>query len=125
MEFTDLHPAVTFRLYTDQKCFGPGVAMLMRRVRTLHSLRSAAIDMDMAYSKAWTILRDAERGLGFKLLHSTTGGRNGGGASLTEQGERLLEAYDACERELREHGKRLFMEHLDAFTGEPPEPDKF
>ena len=37
---------------------------------------------------------------------------------------RLLEAYDACERELREHGKRLFMEHLDAFTGEPPEPDK-
>ncbi len=47
MEFTDLHPAVTFRLYTDQKCFGPGVAMLMRRVRTLHSLRSAAIDMDI------------------------------------------------------------------------------
>ena len=46
--------------------------MLMRRVRTLHSLRSAAIDMDMAYSKAWTILRDAERGLGFKLLHEGT-----------------------------------------------------
>ena len=31
MEFTDLHPAVTFRLYTDQKCFGPGVAMLMKK----------------------------------------------------------------------------------------------
>ena len=31
------------------------------RVRKLHSLRSAAMDMDMAYSKAWTILREAER----------------------------------------------------------------
>ena len=75
-----LPPAVTLRLYTDHKCFGPGVAMLLRRVRKLHSLRSAAMDMDMAYSKAWTILREAERGLGFKLLHSTTGGRGGGGA---------------------------------------------
>ena len=28
-----LHPAVTLRLYTDHKCFGPGVAMLLRRVR--------------------------------------------------------------------------------------------
>ena len=54
-----LHPAVTLRLYTDHKCFGPGVAMLLRRVRKLHSLRSAAMDMDMAYSKAWTILREA------------------------------------------------------------------
>ena len=83
MEDTTLHPAVTLRLYTDRKCFGPGVAMLLRRVQTMHSLRSAAMDMDMAYSKAWTILREAEKGLGFKLLHSTTGGRNGGGADGT------------------------------------------
>ena len=81
-----LHPAVTLRLYTDHKCFGPGVAMLLRRVRELHSLRSAAMDMDMAYSKAWTILREAERGLGFKLLHSTTGGRGGGGATPARRG---------------------------------------
>lgn len=117
MEDSKLHPAVTLRLYTDRKCFGPGVAMLLRRVRTMHSLRSAAMDMNMAYSKAWTILREAENGLGFKLLHSTTGGRNGGGAVLTEQGERLLEAYDLCERELKEYGRRLYRQHLSAFTG--------
>ena len=120
MSDISLHPAVTLRLYTDRKCFGPGVAMLLRRVQTLHSLRSAAMDMHMAYSKAWTILREAERGLGFKLLHSTTGGRGGGGAVLTEQGERLLAAYDACERELRETGDRLFVKHLAAFTGVSP-----
>lgn len=117
MEDTTLHPAVTLRLYTDRKCFGPGVAMLLRRVQTMHSLRSAAMDMDMAYSKAWTILREAEKGLGFKLLHSTTGGRNGGGAVLTEQGLRLLEAYDACEQELKVLSQRLFQQHLAAFTG--------
>ena len=120
MPDTKLHPAITLRLYTDRKCFGPGVAMLLRRVRTLHSLRSAAMDMNMAYSKAWTILREAEHGLGLKLLHSTTGGRNGGGAVLTEDGERLLEAYSLYEQELKAEGQRLFEKHLAAFIDAGP-----
>ena len=123
MEERGLHPAVTARLYTDRKCFGPGIAMLLRRVETHRSLRAAAMDMNMAYSKAWTILREAEQGLGFKLLHSTTGGRGGGGAVLTERGERLLDAYDLCERELKETAERLFALHLSPFAvpGEPEE----
>ena len=115
MPDASLHPAITLRLYTDRKCFGPGIAMLLRRVKKLHSLRSAAMDMNMAYSKAWTILREAERGLGFPLLHSTTGGRHGGGAVLTEDGERLLEAYEAYEREMREQGQVLFEKYFAPF----------
>ncbi len=114
-----LHPAVTFRLYTDQKCFDPGVAMLLRRVKDLRSLRAAAMDMHMAYSKAWTILREAERGLGVKLLHSTAGGRGGGGAVLTEEAEDLLRAYDACDRELKELGQRLFRQYFAAYVSGP------
>ena len=89
--------------------------MLLQRVKKLHSLRSAAMDMNMAYSKAWTILREAERGLGFPLLHSTTGGRHCGGAVLTEDGERLLEAYEAYEREMKEHGQALFEKYFAPF----------
>ena len=86
----DLHANLTVRIFTDRKCFGPGVAELLRRVRELHSLRAAAMSMNMAYSKAWTVLRTAQEGLGVKLLRSSTGGRNGGGAMLTAEGERLL-----------------------------------
>lgn len=120
-----LHPVLTVRLYTDQKCFGPGVAMLLRRVRTLHSLRAAAMDMNMAYSKAWTILRTAERELDRKLVHSTTGGRQGGGAVLTEDGQRLLDAFDAYEAELRETARRLFPAYFGAFLPEEREELKF
>ena len=75
------------------------------------------MDMNMAYSKAWTILREAERGLGVKLLHSTTGGRGGGGAVLTAEGAELLAAYDACDRELKEEARRLFCRYFSDFTG--------
>ena len=47
----DLHANLTVRIFTDRKCFGPGVAELLRRVRELHSLRAAAMSMNMAYSR--------------------------------------------------------------------------
>ena len=114
MKEVKLHPVITVRLYTDEKCFGPGVAMLLERVDRLHSLRSAALDMDMAYSKAWTILRNAEKCLGFKLISSTTGGRHGGGAVLTPEGERMLSAYQAFAREVHAEGEALFRKYFGA-----------
>ena len=73
----DLHANLTVRIFTDRKCFGPGVAELLRRVRELHSLRAAAMSMNMAYSKAWTVLRTAQEGLGVKLLRSSTAALDG------------------------------------------------
>lgn len=101
---------LTVRLYAQEKCFGPGVAQLLHRVQRLHSLRAAAMDMDMAYSKAWKILRQAEEQLGFSLLHSVTGGKGGGGAQLTEKAEQFLAAYDDFCRELDQHAELLFRE---------------
>lgn len=66
----------------------------------------------MAYSKAWRILRDCEKALGFELLVSTTGGRHGGGAVLTEHGAALLADYERFCEKLREQGDALFEECL-------------
>ena len=87
---------LTLRLLTnEERIFGPGVAELLERVREHHSLRSAAASMEMAYSKAWRIVRAAEEGMGCKLLSSSTGGRHGGGASLTPAAaDRLPDAGD-------------------------------
>ena len=60
---------LTIRLYAgeDLRCFGPGVATLLRRVQEHRSLRAAAASMEMAYSKAWRIIRTAEEVFGCKL----------------------------------------------------------
>ena len=80
----ELRVVLSARVFSDQKCFGPGVSQLLKRVDELHSLRAAALSMSMAYSKAWTVVRNAEDGLGFHLLTSTAGGKHGGGAELTD-----------------------------------------
>ncbi len=110
-----LHAVITARLFTDQKCFGPGVATLLHRVEELGSLRAAAKSMDMAYSKAWTILKNAENGLNIKLIISSTGGKNGGGARLTEKAGKLLSAYESYYEKLISCSDSIFDEEFSDF----------
>lgn len=109
---TALHCGITIRLYKEDKVFGPGVARLMELVEQTGSLRAAAGEMKMAYSKAWTILKNAERGLGFALLTTATGGMGGGGAQLTEEGKTFLLDYRAFETESREAVETLYRRHF-------------
>lgn len=102
-------PVLSLRLFCgEEKCFGPGVAELLRRVHLEHSLRAAAISMGMAYSKAWTVIKNSEAALGFKLLVSTTGGKHGGGAILSPEAERLLAAYEEYRNRLRQYAQEQF-----------------
>lgn len=115
----ELRAVISVRLFTDQKSFGPGVSELLRRVDEHHSLRAAAQSMELAYSKAWTITKNAEAGLGVKLLSSSTGGRGGGGAVLTNEARQILEAYERYCEKLRAYGDKLLEEEF-AFYREWP-----
>ena len=101
---------ITVRIYGREKCFGPGVADLLERVDRLHSLRKATIEMEMAYSKAWRIIKTAEENLGFPLLSSVTGGKGGGGAELTPDSRRFLESYRRFEKAVRQYADEAFVE---------------
>ena len=101
---------VSVRIFGEEKCFGPGVADLLERVDRLKSLRKATIEMDMAYSKAWRIVKTAETNLGFPLLKSVTGGKGGGGAELTEEAKKFLSAYRRLEQSVRQFADEAFVE---------------
>lgn len=107
-----LHLKLTVRLYSDddERCFGPGIATLLCRVREYRSLRSAAISMEMAYSKAWRIIRTAEQVFGCKMLSSTIGGKNGGGATLTPEAEALLNRYLEMQADIQKYAQQRFQQ---------------
>ena len=113
----ELHLKLTVRLYSDdnQRCFGPGIATLLERVREHRSLRAAALSMEMAYSKAWRIIRTAEDVFGCKLLESTIGGQHGGGAVLTAEALRLLAAYRAYQADVERYAQARFGEAFAFF----------
>ena len=85
-----------------ESLFGPGTFDLLVLVDETGSLHQAAKLMGMSYNKAWRAMRQAEDHLGVKLLARRTGGSDGGGSVLTEDGQRLMERF------------RLFLDEADA-----------
>lgn len=110
-----LRYTLSVRLWGDDKVFGPGVAELLEKVDEHKSIRKATMAMGMAYSKAWSIIKHAEEGLGFELVHGSSGGRGGGGAELTDKGREFLKAYGEFEGRLRQCADSAFT---DIFKGE-------
>lgn len=97
-----------------RRVFGPGPVDLLERVGELGSLRAAAIDMGMAYTKATRLVRDAERAFGFALTERTVGGSGGGGSQLTPAARELIERYRAFERASR---RALSAAYETCFSG--------
>ena len=105
---------ITFWDDNGEKFFGEGPARLLHAIEETGSLRAAAISMDMAYTKALKLMKNAENALGFPLTQRTTGGRDGGGSRLTTAGKEWLKRYeqyrDACVQANRELYQSFFSD---------------
>ena len=107
--------AVTKIVFTDDngtKFFGEGPLRLLRSVERTGSLRSAAMEMEMAYSKATKLLKQAEANLGFALTTRCTGGKDGGGSVLTPEGKRWLRQYEAYRNACVKANQALYRQYF-------------
>ena len=98
------------RLYNQEKSFGKGVYELMKKTQSFGSLSGAYKAMKMSNSKAWKILKRAEEDLDMPLVERISGGKDGGGSKLTQEGEELLEKYEKFIKEMNEYAKVRFKE---------------
>ncbi len=99
---------ITFLDDHGEKFFGEGPARLLQSIEEKGSLRSAAMSMDMAYTKALRIMKNAEAALGFPLTTRTTGGKDGGGSKLTPEGKAWLVRYESYRDACNEANRALY-----------------
>lgn len=101
---------ITFWDQNGEKFFGEGPARLLKGIEEYGSLRSAAISMDMAYTKALKLMKKAEATLGFPLTTRTSGGKDGGGSILTPEGKAWLDRYEAYVQACEEANQQMFRQ---------------
>ena len=65
-------------------------------------LTAAADDCQLSYRHAWKLVESMNRQSRSPVVEKTTGGRGGGGAVLTEAGERAIECFWAVHREFKQ-----------------------
>ena len=110
-------PHLAFKLWLETEegyVFGPGIYSLLCKVEEKGTLKEAAINLGMSYRYAWGLLKKAEDKLGAPLTLTYKGGREGGGgAVLTDQGQKLIKEFellrDSLKRSSIDIGKSNFL----------------
>ncbi len=75
---------------------GFGRVVLLERIGEHGSISAAARSMNMSYRHAWDLVASMNRQAKRPLVIGTSGGRGGGGARLTPEGERAIEVFRAA-----------------------------
>jgi molybdate transport system regulatory protein len=82
--------------------FGRGRRFLLEAIDRHGSINQGAKQINISYRKAWGYIKAMEERLGFKLIERKTGGKNGGGAVLTEEAKEFVKRYEELESGIRE-----------------------
>lgn len=96
-----------------EKFFGEGPYRLLLGIEELHSVRAAADSMNMAYTKAIKLIKNAEKALGFPLTVRLSGGAKGGGSTLTPKGKEWLSKYAEYTLACRKANQKLYEQFFN------------
>ena len=88
-------PKLRGRLWveTDGQAFTDAGADLLEQIDVCGSISEAARRLRFSYRRAWMLVDAMNRRWPEPLVRLTTGGRHGGGASLTRRGRSVLRAF--------------------------------
>ena len=107
-----IRPEAKIQLISERGFFGPGTLLLLNLTREFGSLKQAAIQMGMSYSKAIKMITVTEEQLGYKVLESRQGGVGGGSSIITKNGLDLMRRYEAFESECTKFVNEAFKKHF-------------
>ncbi len=82
--------------------FGRGRRFLLEAIDTYGSINRAAQEIGISFRKAWGHIKTMEDRLGIRLVERQAGGKNGGGAALTDEARRFLLQFEIMEEGVRE-----------------------
>ncbi len=81
--------------------FGTGKAHILKAIGQTGSINKAAKQLNMSYRRAWSHIKTIEKRLAKPLLIRIKGGKNGGGAVLTEYAKDLIQKFETLEKDAK------------------------
>jgi molybdate transport system regulatory protein len=82
---------------TNGRAVGPGKIQLLEAIEKAGSISQAGRNLGMSYRRAWSLVDDMNNCFRKPVIEAQAGGPQGGGATLTPLGKKLIEQYRAIE----------------------------
>jgi molybdate transport system regulatory protein len=86
--------------FPDSERLGPGKMQLLELIHSTGSISAAGRAMDMSYRRAWLLVSAMNAMFSTPVVDSQRGGKQGGGAVVTEFGEELLARYRSMQQKV-------------------------
>lgn len=80
-----------------EAALGPGKVALLEAIAETGSIRAAGARFKMSYRRAWSLVAELNGMFAAPLVTAETGGRGGGGATLTPTGHDVVNAFRRME----------------------------
>ncbi|WP_350343001.1 LysR family transcriptional regulator [Proteinivorax tanatarense] len=96
----------------DELVIGQGLFTLLNLIKSTGSINKSAKALNMSYRTAWGKIKKAEIRYGCELVKKKSGGKSGGGTTLTKGGEQLLTNFDNLNQEAEKYMETLFNQYL-------------
>jgi len=91
-------PKLTLRVELGNgRALGPGKIRLLEAIDECGSISQAGRNLGMSYRRAWMLVDDTNNCFRDPVIEAHPGGPQGGGATLTPFGKKLIERYHAIE----------------------------
>jgi molybdate transport system regulatory protein len=84
----------------DEIAMGPGKADLLESIDQEGSISAAGRALGMSYRRTWLMVDTMNRCWDLPLVETAMGGKQGGGARVTELGHSILRHYRALQKNL-------------------------
>ncbi|MET0290933.1 MAG: winged helix-turn-helix domain-containing protein [Steroidobacteraceae bacterium] len=94
--------------FPDGVSIGPGKITLLEWIERSGSLSAAGRALGMSYRRAWLLLHSVNDSFVEPSVEFTVGGKEGGGAQLTDFGRKLIASYRAFETSVDALAARSF-----------------
>jgi len=102
-------PIIRFRVdFSTAHSVGPGKIELLEHIRETGSLSQAGREIGMSYRRAWLLLDSLNASFREPVVSTSIGGKAGGGATLTDFGQELVDAYRQIEKEFNAAAAKRF-----------------
>ena len=105
-----MRPQIKVCLVGKKLFWGSGTVTLLKHIEYQGSVREACQKTGISYSKGWEIIHLAEKELGYKVVDCRPGGKNGGRASVSIKGKRLLALFEDYEEKVKAAADDLYKD---------------
>ena len=106
------HPVLHMKLEQESAFFSARLKLLLYLLGDTNNMRTSCAYSGIAHSKAWDMINQLERHLGYTVVERQRGGKSGGSTRLTRQGQDFLTAYHEFEQTVHQFTQDEFKKRF-------------